>query len=230
MKKNSFLYWLIIIVFVGLFGYAEYKDNFEEEPMYKLSDIKDYSGEDIIILNNNEPEFESKYINTSSFEEYYDLDELGRCTGAFGNISVDLMPTESRGDISKIKPTGWHSKVYDNIEDDGHLFNRCHLIAFQLAGENANKKNLITCTKYANSTLMLSYEEKVGNYIRRTKNHVLYRVTPIYDYDNLVAKGIHMEALSIEDNGEGIKFNVFIYNVQPGIEIDYKTGNSKRVK
>ena len=139
------------------------------------------------------------------------------------------MPTSSREDISSIKPTGWHSKKYDIIPEDGHLYNRCHLIAFQLAGENANPNNLITCTRYTNSTLMIEYEEKVGNYIRRTKNHVLYRVTPIFDNDNLIAKGIQMEALSIEDEGKGIKFNIFVYNVYPGIEIDYKTGYSKLV-
>ena len=137
------------------------------------------------------------------------------------------MPTGERESIYEIKPTGWHSVKYDFIPEDHHLFNRCHLIAHQLTAENANPKNLITCTRHMNTDVMQEYEIKVGNYIRRTNNHVLYRVTPIFDNDNLVAKGVQIEALSLEDNGKGIKFNVFIYNIQPGIIIDYKTGESK---
>ena len=232
---KNVIYWIIGIIFVFLYIYFEYGVQFfdkteENNVVYTLSSIEDYSGVDIIVLNNNVPSFDEKYLNSNSFEEYGELDSLGRCTYAFANIGTDIMPTESRGDISHIKPTGWHSKKYDIIEDDGHLFNRCHLIAFQLASENDNVKNLITCTKYMNSTLMITYEEKVGNYVRRTKNHVLYRITPIFDNDNLVAKGVQMEALSVEDNGKGIKFNIFVYNVQPGIYIDYKTGDSHKEK
>ena len=222
----------MIIVIISLYIYFEYKDNFvlNNFPAYQLSNIEDYKGKEIIVLNNNEPDFDDLKYSTKSFEKYGELDSLGRCTEAYANLGVDLMPTNSREDISYIKPSGWKSVKYDIIPEDGHLFNRCHLIAFQLAGENANPNNLITCTRYTNSTLMLEYEEKVGNYIRKTKNHVLYRVTPIYDGDNLIAKGIQMEALSLEDNGDGIKFNIFIYNVQPQIEIDYKNGNSHLIE
>ena len=140
------------------------------------------------------------------------------------------MPTKDRESIRMIKPSGWKTVRYDIITDGLYLYNRCHLIAYQLTAENANPKNLITCTRHMNADVMQSFEIKVGNYIRKTNNHVLYRSTPIYDYDNLVAKGVQLEAYSIEDNGKGIKFNVFIYNVQPGIEIDYKTGDSKLIE
>ena len=225
--KKGFSY-LIIILFILAYVFLVCF-NKEEVKSYPSNNIPEYSGEDIIILNNNEPDFDDLAKSTNAFEVYGELDDLGRCTAAYANLGVELMPTSSREDISSIKPTGWHSKKYDIIPEDGHLYNRCHLIAFQLAGENANPNNLITCTRYTNSTLMIEYEEKVGNYIRRTKNHVLYRVTPIFDNDNLIAKGIQMEALSIEDEGKGIKFNIFVYNVYPGIEIDYKTGYSKLV-
>ena len=160
---------------------------------------------------------------------YGELDKLGRCTEAHANIGKDLMPTEDRGSIGSVKPTGWHTVKYD-IVDGKYLYNRCHLIGFQLTGENANKNNLITCTRYMNTVGMLEFENKVAEYIKETNNHVLYRVTPIYEGNNLLAKGVQMEALSIEDEGKGIKFNVFVYNVQPGIEIDYKTGESKLIE
>lgn len=222
MKLRDVFNLLFVLALLGLYIYFEY----DKKTDYKINDIPPYSGEDVIEINNNKPEFDDKYKNTYSFEEYGGLDKLGRCTYAFANIGVDLMPTAERERISEIKPTGWHYIKYDFIED-GILYNRCHLIAFHLTGENSNKENLITCTKYTNSTLMLKYEEKVGNYIRKTKNHVLYRVTPIFDEGNLLAKGIQMEAYSVEDDGEGIEFNVFIYNVQPGITIDYSDGSSE---
>ncbi len=168
----------------------------------------------------------SLILKKDTFEEYSNLDLLGRCGVAFANISKDLMPTEERGSIGMIKPSGWHTVKYD-IVDGKYLYNRCHLIGYQLTGENANEKNLITCTRETNTGVMLEYENKVAEYIKKTNNHVLYRVTPIYEDTNLVASGIQMEALSVEDNGKGIKFNIYVYNVQDGIEIDYKTGESK---
>ncbi len=226
--KNNILNYLMIIVLAGLIVYFEF-DNKETIVSYPQNNIPEYSGEDIIYINNNEPTFDLSNISTTSFEEYGPLDDLGRCTYAFANIGKDLMPSEDRKRISDIKPTGWHYSVYDFIEE-GILYNRCHLIAYQLTAENSNNRNLITCTRHTNYDLMREYEHKVGNYIRKTSNHVLYKVTPIFDNDNLVAKGVNLEAYSVEDNGEGVKFNVFIYNVQPGIFIDYKTGDNKAIE
>ena len=154
------------------------------------------------------------------------MDELGRCGVAEACIGIDLMPTEDRGAIGQIKPSGWHTVKYD-IVDGKYLYNRCHLIGFQLTGENANEKNLITGTRYFNVEGMLPFENMVADYVKETENHVMYKVTPVYDGDNLVAKGVIMEAYSVEDKGEGISFNVFVHNVQPGIVIDYKTGESR---
>lgn len=236
MIKSSNKYVLkriITIIILLLFIYVEYNDNLKgtfSKPTYSISNIPDYNGDDYIIINNNEPEFDDLAKTTNSFEVYSELDELGRCGVAYANIGKDLMPTKDRESIRMIKPSGWKTVRYDIITDGLYLYNRCHLIAYQLTAENANPKNLITCTRHMNADVMQSFEIKVGNYIRKTNNHVLYRSTPIYDYDNLVAKGVQLEAYSIEDNGKGIKFNVFIYNVQPGIEIDYKTGDSKLIE
>ena len=236
MIKSSNKYVLkriITIIILLLFIYVEYNDNLKgtfSKPTYSISNIPDYSGDDYIIINNNEPEFDDLAKTTNSFEVYSELDELGRCGVAYANIGKDLMPTKDRESIRMIKPSGWKTVRYDIITDGLYLYNRCHLIAYQLTAENANPKNLITCTRHMNADVMQSFEIKVGNYIRKTNNHVLYRSTPIYDYDNLVAKGVQLEAYSIEDNGKGIKFNVLIYNVQPGIEIDYKTGDSKLIE
>ncbi len=229
MKNNNFLNILCILIIIGLYGYFEYyKDNNvnQNTEIFYASSIPDYADKDVIIINNNEPEFDEKDINDVSFEKYGELDTLGRCTYAYANIGEDLMPTKDRERISNIKPTGWHYIKYDFIDDE-LLYNRCHLIAYQFTAENDNKNNLITCTRHTNYDLMREYENLVGNYIRKTHNHVLYRVTPIFDEDNLLAKGVQMEALSVEDNGEGIKFNIFVYNVEPGIVINYKTGESK---
>lgn len=190
-----------------------------------ISDIPEYSGEDYIILNNNIPNFSESDLTTTSFEEYSPLDSLGRCGVAYANIGTDIMPTEKRESISSVKPSGWQSVKYDIVEGK-YLYNRSHLIGYQLTAENANDRNLITGTRYFNATLMLPYENMVADYIKETNNHVLYRVTPIFEGNNLVATGVQMEAKSVEDNGEGIEFNVFVYNVQPGITIDYATGNS----
>ncbi|MDU2673057.1 MAG: DNA/RNA non-specific endonuclease [Clostridium sp.] len=189
------------------------------------NDIPKYSGEDYIILNDNIPNFTASDLTTNSFEEYSPLDSLGRCGVAYANIGSDIMPTEKRESISSVKPSGWQSIKYDIVEGK-YLYNRSHLIGYQLTAENANEKNLITGTRYFNATLMLPYENMVADYIKETNNHVLYRVTPVYEGDNLVATGVQMEAKSVEDDGEGIEFNVFVYNVQPGITIDYSNGNS----
>lgn len=194
-----------------------------------ISEIKNYSGKSYVIVNDNMPYFKEEEINTNSFEKYGELDSLGRCTTAFANIDKSMMPTEKRESIGSIKPSGWHTIKYDIIEGK-YLYNRCHLIGYQLTGENANPKNLITCTRSMNTTGMLEFENKVAKYLKETNNHVLYRVTPVFEGNNLLATGVLMEALSVEDNGEGIKFNVFVYNIEDGIIIDYKTGDSKQNK
>lgn len=190
-----------------------------------LTDIPEYSGEPYITINDNQPDFTDSDLTTEAFENYSDLDNLGRCRVAYANICMDLMPTEERGSISQVKPSGWHSVRYDNV-DGKSLYNRCHLIGWQLAGENANEKNLITGTRYLNVDGMLPFENMVADYVKETNNHVLYRVTPIFNGNNLVASGVEMEAMSVEDRGEGILFHVYCYNVQPGITIDYATGDS----
>lgn len=192
---------------------------------YTLADIPPYSGEPYVVLDDNVPAFDESDKTTGSYEFYSDLDELGRCGYAMACIGVDLMPTEKRGSIGQIKPTGWHTVKYD-IVDGKYLYNRCHLIGYQLSGENANAKNLITGTRYLNVQGMLPFENMTTDYVRETENHVLYRVTPIFDGNDLLAQGVEMEAFSVEDNGGGICFHVFCYNVQPGVSIDYATGES----
>ena len=178
------------------------------------------------VINNNIPQFKDSEITTVSFEKYSELDRLGRCGTAIACIGKDLMPTEERESIGQIKPSGWQLAKYD-IVDGKYLYNRCHLIGFQLSGENANEKNLITGTRYMNTEGMLPFENMVADYVKETKNHVMYRVTPVFEENNLVAKGVQMEAFSVEDEGKGVSFNVFVNNVQPGIEIDYSNGNNK---
>lgn len=191
-----------------------------------LSNIPEYSGTPYITINNNEPLFTKEDENIAPVEQYGDLDYLGRCTKAFAKVGIDTMPTKERESISNVKPSGWKSVKYD-IVDGKYLYNRCHLIGYQLTAENANKENLITGTRYLNVEGMLPFENQVAEYVRETKNHVLYRVTPIFKGENLVASGVNIEAKSVEDDGKGVCFNVYVYNVQPGIEIDYKTGASK---
>lgn len=188
-----------------------------------LAQIPSYTGSPYTVLNDNVPNFPESDFNTKSFEIYEELDNLGRCREAYANICNDLMPTEERGSIGKIKPSGWHTVKYDCV-DGKYLYNRCHLIGYQLTAENANEQNLITGTRYLNVDGMLPFENMVADYIKETGNHVLYKVTPLYAGDNLVATGVQMEAQSVED--EGIQFNVFCYNVQPGVGIDYATGDS----
>ncbi len=190
-----------------------------------LEEIPDFSGTPYIVLEDNRPDFSEEELTTVSFETYSPLDSLGRCGVAYANIGTDLMPDDERGDISQIEPSGWHSVEYDCV-DGGYLYNRCHLIGYQLSGENANAENLITGTRYFNVEGMLPFEEMVSDYVTETSYHVLYRVTPIYEGDNLVASGVRMEALSVEDGGEGVCFDVYVYNCQPGVSIDYATGES----
>lgn len=189
-----------------------------------------YSGEDYVVLNNNVPTFTSDEITTQSYEFYSELDDLGRCGYAMACVGQDIMPTEKRGSIGMIKPSGWHTVRYDDLISDKYLYNRCHLIGYQLTGENANKKNLITGTRYFNVTGMLPFEDEVADYVHETGNHVLYRVTPDFEGENLVAYGVQMEAYSVEDNGQSVCYNVFVYNIQPGITLDYATGDSWRTE
>lgn len=196
---------------------------------YDLSNIPDYDGKAYVELNGNVPEFsESEKTYSESFEEYGKLDSLGRCTYAVSCIGKDLMPTEKRGSIGSVKPSGWHISKYDFV-DGKYLYNRCHLIGYQLAAENANERNLITGTRYLNVDGMLPFENDVADYIEITNNHVYYKVTPIFEGNNLVANGVQMQAYSVEDNGQGISFNVYCYNVQPGVAIDYATGDNQAV-
>lgn len=196
-----------------------------EETVLEDGEIPAYSGEPYVVLDDNTPDFSKEELTVQSYEEYSDLDELGRCGTAQASVGQELMPTEKRGSIGRIKPSGWQSVKYDHV-DGKFLYNRCHLLGYQLTAENANEKNLITGTRYMNTEGMLPFENMVADYVKETGNHVAYRVTPVFSGDNLVADGVRMEAFSVEDEGEEICFDVFVYNVQPGIEIDYATGES----
>lgn len=198
-----------------------------EAPAFSLSAIAEYTDKPYVAVNGNVPYFTESELTDQSYEYYSDLDALGRCGTACASIGQDLMPTESRGSIGMVKPTGWHTVRYDDLVDGKYLYNRCHLIGFQLTGENANTKNLITGTRYLNIEGMLPFENMVADYVKENGNHVMYRVTPIFEGDNLLANGVLMEGYSVEDKGAGVSYCVFAYNVQPGIEIDYATGESK---
>lgn len=231
MKKRSKLFVFILLLGVlfyfkdDIYNYTYSIINTSNES-YDIENLPDYNGNSYVIVNDNNPYFKEEEYTTDSFEKYSELDSLGRCGVAYANISKELMPTEKRGSIGSVKPSGWHTVKYDHI-DGKYLYNRCHLIGYQLTGENANEKNLITCTRSMNTKGMLQFENMVTKYIKDTGNHVLYRVTPVFEGNNLVATGVEMEAYSVEDNGKGIKFNVFVYNIEDGIIIDYKTGDSK---
>lgn len=198
----------------------------QAQPSFDLDSIPDFDGHPYVVINDNVPSFAAADRTTQSFEHYSNLDSLGRCGPAYANIGRDLMPTKKRGAIGSVKPSGWHTTKYDNV-DGKYLYNRCHLIGYQLTAENANPKNLITGTRYLNVEGMLPFENMVADYVKETNNHVLYRGTPIFSGDNLVANGVEMEGYSVEDQGAGIQFHVFVYNNQPGIVINYKTGTSK---
>lgn len=189
-------------------------------------EVPEYSGSPYIAINGNIPYFTDDEITTDTFESYAPLDSLGRCGVTYANICPELMPTQERGVIGEVRPTGWHLVKYDWV-DGKYLYNRCHLIGYQLSGENANVSNLITGTRYLNIEGMLPFENLVADYVHETGNHVLYRVTPVFEGDNLLASGVVIEAESVEDNGAGIMFNVYCYNVQPGVKIDYATGESE---
>ena len=242
-KKQSVVISVIlaIIAFIG----AYYNIDFSEftiptiteettinEPQisFNLDEIPEFADEPYVIINENKPYFENSEYTLEAFENYSELDSLGRCSVAYANICKDIMPTEKRGEIGNVKPTGWHTVRYDDLIEGKYLYNRCHLIGYQLAGENANEKNLITGTRYLNVTGMLPFENEVADYVQETNHHVLYRVTPIFEEENLVASGVEMEAYSVEDEGEGVCFNVYVYNNQPGIKIDYLTGESYRIE
>lgn len=222
IKKGELwlLFLLLSIICVGCAQSAERQDVAIMEKQTALSQSTAYK-----IINGNKPDFDDSEITTEIFETYSPLDSLGRCGVAYANICIDIMPTEERGEIGMIKPSGWHTVKYDCV-DGKYLYNRCHLIGYQLAGENANELNLITGTRYLNVQGMLPFEDQVANYVEKTDNHVLYRVTPVFQGNNLVADGVEMEAFSVEDHGEGVQFHVFVYNIQPGVGIDYATGES----
>ena len=229
-NRNIFITVITILVFLCVAYQNEIKSFMTEPlvepaPTYKIENIPQYSGEAYVTINENKPNFTDEGYTKDTFELYSDLDILNRAGVAFAKVSKETMPTEERGSIGMIKPTGWHTVKYD-IVSGKYLYNRCHLIGYQLTGENANEKNLITCTRQMNTGAMLDFENEVANYIDETNNHVLYRVTPIYVDNNLLASGVEIEASSVEDKCGEICFNVYIYNVQDGITIDYTNGDS----
>ena len=243
-KKNNLkkriveLLLIIVIIIIGYFNpnvketiNTVINEHTGSTISYNLNDIPEYEGKPYVTINNNIPYFDEDDYTTKSFEKYSNLDaRLGRCGVAYANICKEIMPAinEEREELT-CKPTGWKQKRYKGMIDGDYLYNRCHLIGWQLAGENDNKLNLITGTRYMNVEGMLPFENEVDDYFEKKgneKKHVLYRVTPIFEGNNLVASGVQMEAYSVEDNGEGVCFNVYVYNVQPGITIDYKTGES----
>lgn len=223
---------LVLLAVLVILAFDRYLTSKEAEPAQatqtesvSVDEVPEYDGEPYVVINDNEPDFEEEDMTTQSFEEYSDLDNFGRCQEAYANVSQDTMPDEERGNISSVIPSGWENEEYDFV-DGGYVYNRCHLLGYQLTGENANEKNLITGTRYMNVEGMLPFENEVADYIWETDHHVLLRVTPIYDGDSLVANGVQMEAKSVEDDGKGVQFNVYCYNVQPGVEIDYETGEN----
>ena len=225
MKKLLKRVLVPILVLLILGAVYLFKAGSGPEYSSSVMDIPDFSGEPFVVINNNEPEFEAEDLTTDVYEFYSELDHLGRCGYTMACVGKELMPTQDRESISHIKPTGWVQAQYGFVDGES-LYNRCHLIGFQLTGENANENNLITGTRFLNVEGMLPFENMVADYVKETGNHVLYRVTPIFDGSNLVARGVQMEAVSVEDDGEGICFNIYAYNNQPGVTIDYATGAS----
>ena len=225
-KQRAIAALLVLVCLVST-GCTEIGLSPPQEAMTSVSSVEyvpDFSGEPYVFIGNSKPDFEN--TTTNSYETYAPLDELGRCGTAEACVGIDLMPTEERGSIGSVKPSGWQSAKYDCV-DGKYLYNRCHLIGYQLSGENANKQNLITGTRYMNVEGMLPFENMVADYVKETDNHVMYRITPHFYGDELVARGVIMEALSVEDDGEGVCFSVYVYNVQPGVVIDYATGESR---
>lgn len=195
------------------------------EDVYTVDTVPPFNGDPFVAINGNVPTFTKAELVTEGYETYAPLDLLGRCGNAVACVGKEMMPTEDRGSIGSVKPSGWQTVKYDIVEGK-YLYNRCHLIGYQLTGENANEQNLITGTRFLNVDGMLPFENMVADYVKETGNHVMYRVTPIYDGVNLVARGVQMEAQSVEDDGEGISFNVYAYNAQPGVVINYLNGDS----
>lgn len=224
MKKNKkgfstagVMVFLVLALVISLFWKQQ------PEHAVSLADVPAFSGNPYVVLQGGKPDFGQ--ITDQAYEYYSPLDEWGRCGYAEACLGQELMPTEDRTSISHVKPSGWKQAYYDFVDGEA-LYNRCHLIGFQLAGENANERNLLTGTRYMNTKGMLPFENEVAQYVKESGNHVMYRVTPIYDGNNLVASGVQMEAWSVEDQGEGICFHVYVYNHQPGVTIDYATGES----
>ena len=235
MKRKWYAILPVLLVLTFLFGGCSQMEEWVPDSssgqtsVISLENLPEFSDSAYVELNDNQPEFsDEEKQDTQSFETYSELDSLGRCGVAFACIGQDLMPTEDRESISQVKPTGWQTVKYDFV-DGKYLYNRCHLIGFQLTGENANEKNLITGTRYMNVEGMLPFENMVADYIKETDNHVLYRVTPVFENQELVARGVQMEAWSVEDKGDGICYNVYVYNNQPGVAIDYATGKSEEM-
>ncbi len=245
-KILAIVFFILVLILIAViigkyFAYnhqakVEGADYLQDEPSKSVVEVNpglipEYNGQDVIELTGNRPCFTVYDFDHITGENYRELDELGRCGTAYAKISRDMMPTEQRGEIGSIKPTGWKQAKYPGIVDSDppYLYNRCHLIAYALTGQNANELNLITGTRYFNTELMLPYEIRVARYLDHNDNHVLYRVTPYFKGDELVARGVEMEAFSVEDNGKGVCFHVFCYNVQPGIEIDYETGENREM-
>ena len=227
MKKHRVLLALLLAVVVLYGRFASLAEpGSAPAAAVALEDVPAFSGAPYVELDGNQPAFSEAERTAEAFETYSALDELGRCGPAFACIGQDLMPTQERESISQVRPTGWQNAEYDFV-DGGYLYNRCHLIGFQLTGENANERNLITGTRYMNVEGMLPFENMVADYVKETGNHVLYRVTPVFEAEELVARGVRMEAWSVEDEGDGVCFNVYVYNNQPGVEIDYRTGESR---
>ena len=231
MKKTVIFILILLIGFGGWYAWDRYQESQAElnepEQTYEIGGLPEYSGEPAVDINGGRPAFADEELTTSFFQEFSELDSLGRCGAAEACLDREHMPEGERGEIEEVKPSGWRIAKYDFIDNGGFLFNRCHMIGWQLTGENEEARNLITGTRYFNVEGMLPYENRVASYIRRTKNHVMYRITPVFSGSELVCRGVQMEARSVEDKGEGISFNVFCYNVQPGVEIDYSTGYSQ---
>lgn len=227
MKK--YLKPIILVLIVAVVYFA--RNSFADKVQYSesVADIPAFSDTPYIVINDNEPEFSDEMMVTKAYESYAELDALGRCGAAVACIGTELMPTEERGSIGQVKPSGWQTVKYDFV-DGKYLYNRCHLIGFQLTGENANVRNLITGTRYMNVEGMLPFENMIADYVKETNHHVIYRVTPVFDGDDLVARGVQLEAKSVEDDGDGICFHVYVYNSQPGVDIDYATGSSKLIR
>lgn len=215
-----------IILLVAVLAFTWFSQR-NDRPVYSesIQSVPAFAGQPYVVINDNQPEFTQEDMTTDSYEYYSPLDSLGRCGYTMACIGVDLMPTEDRESISQVKPTGWVQAQYDFV-DGQSLYNRCHLIGFQLTGENANERNLVTGTRYCNVEGMLPFENMVADYVKETENHVLYRVTPIFTGDELVCRGLQMEGWSVEDGGDGVCFNVYVYNEQPGVVINYITGES----